>query len=340
MNMEEPFKKLIEAGYQVRPASIQDLPLAVPMFNAAEAELAGAGDWTVERYELEWQQTGIDLETSTRIVFEPSGLVVGCVELWDQFNPPARPWIWGRVHPQWKGRGIGSAMLTWAFNTCYRALARLPEDVRLAPQVAAPAHHTPSIELFEGAGMRLCRYTWRMLTDLKTPVPEPQWPQGIQIRTLRYPEDLEQIYRVQEEAFQEHWGYIRRPFEEGFQRWRTNVFDTVKLKPELWFVAVEGERIVGFINSQERHDVVAEMGYIPTLAVLKPFRRRGLGQALLQHAFQALQERGVQRVGLDVDAKNKTGANRLYQRVGMQVDQEIMHYEIELRPGRELAVVE
>jgi len=82
------------------------------------------------------------------------------------------------------------------------------------------------------------------------------------------------------------------------------------------------------------------MGYIPTLAVLKPFRRRGLGQALLQQSFQALQERGVQRVGLDVDAKNNTGANRLYQRVGMHVDQEIMHYEIELRPGRELAVVE
>ena len=39
--MEEPFKKLIEAGFQVRPASIQDLPLAVPMFNAAEAELIG-----------------------------------------------------------------------------------------------------------------------------------------------------------------------------------------------------------------------------------------------------------------------------------------------------------
>jgi mycothiol synthase len=338
--MEEAFKKLIEAGYQVRPASLQDLPQAVPMFNAAEAELTGAGGWTVERYRQEWQQTGIDLDASTRLVFEPAGLVVGCVELWDHFNPPARPWIWGRVHPQWQGRGISSAMLTWAFNTCYRALERLPEDARLAPQVAAPAHYKPSIELFEGSGMSLCRYTWRMVTDLETPVPEPQCPPGLQIRTLRYPEDLEAIYRVQDEAFQGHWGYIQRPFEEGFQRWKRYVFDAQGLKPELWFVAVEGERIIGFINSKERHDVIADMGYIPTLAVLKPFRRRGLGQALLQHAFQALQERGVQRVGLDVDAKNKTGATRLYQRVGMHVDQENVHYEIELRPGRELANVE
>jgi len=45
-------------------------------------------------------------------------------------------------------------------------------------------------------------------------------------------------------------------------------------------------------------------------------------------------------VGLGVDAKNKTGATRLYKRVGMHVNQEIVHYEIELRPGRELAVTD
>ena len=40
---------------------------------------------------------------------------------------------------------------------------------------------------------------------------------------------------------------------------------------------------------------------------------------LLLHTFQALQQRGVKRVGLFVDAKNKTGATRLYQRVGIHV---------------------
>lgn len=338
--MEEAFKNLIEAGYQVRPASIQDLPQAVPMFNAAETELTGAGDWTVERYELEWQQTGIDLETSTRLVLSPEGRIVGCVELWDIINPPTRPWIWGRVHPNWKGLGIGSAMLDWAFNTSYRALERLPDDVRLAPNVAAPSHHTPSIELFEGSGMSLLRYSWRMVTGLDAPVPEPKWPQGIQIRTLRYPEDLEAVYWAQDEAFQEHWGYIQSPFEDAFPRWKSYTFETQALKPELWFLAMEGETIAGFINSQERYVLDAEKGWIPTLAVRKSFRRRGLGQALLLHAFRALQERGVQRVGLDVDAKNKTGATRLYQRVGMRVDQEILHFEIELRPGRELAVTD
>jgi len=35
-----------------------------------------------------------------------------------------------------------------------------------------------------------------------------------------------------------------------------------------------------------------------------------------------------------------TGATRLYQRVGMRVPQEAAHGEIELRPGRELAVMD
>jgi mycothiol synthase len=338
--MEEPFKNLIEAGYQVRPASIQDLPQAVPMFNAAEVELAGAGDLTVERYEQEWLQSGIDLEASTRIVLSPDGTVVGCVELWDQIDPPARPWIWARVHPDWKGRGIGSGMLNWALQTSLRALERLPDDVRLAPNTAAPSHHTPSIRLFEGAGMSVCRYTWRMVAPIEAPVPPPVWPDGITVRTLRFPEDLEAVFRAVNEAFSEHWGYIERPFEESFPLWKSYTFEAQGLKPELWFLAMDGDSIAGSINAMERSDLISEMGWIPTLAVCKPYRRRGLGQALLLHAFRALQAHGVKQVGLGVDAKNKSGATRLYQRVGMHVDQETVHYEIELRPGRELAVVD
>ena len=63
--MDESFRQLAEAGYRMRPARFEDLPQLVPMFNAAEAELNGAGDWTVERYRKEWQESGIDLEAST-----------------------------------------------------------------------------------------------------------------------------------------------------------------------------------------------------------------------------------------------------------------------------------
>lgn len=340
MQHNNAFEDLIASGFSVRPAKIEDLKKAVPMFNAAEAELNGSGSWTVERYTEEWRQTGIDLDSSTRLVIEPGGAVVGCVELWDMFNPPVRPWIWGRVHPDWQGRGIGSALLKWALDTSHRALKRLSDDVRLAPHTAAPAHHKASIGLFESFGMQVTRYTWRMVKDLDTETAEPQWPAGIQVRNLRYPVDIRLVYEVEDEAFQEHWGYIKGDQEENFARWKSYTFEAKKMDPKLWFLALDGEKIVGTINAQQASDLDPDMGWIETLGVLKPYRHKGLGQALLQRAFQALERSGVRKVGLGVDAKNKTGATRLYERVGMRPDQETVHYEIELRPGRELAVVE
>ena len=47
--------------------------------------------------------------------------------------------------------------------------------------------------------------------------------------------------------------------------------------------------------------------------------RKGVGDALLRHAFGELYRRGARRVGLGVDAENPTGATRLYERVGMRV---------------------
>ena len=109
--MEEAFVQLTENGFQVRPAKLEDLPEAVPVFNAAEVELRGSGEWTVERYTNEWLEGGIDLETSTRIVIEPAGRIVGCVELWDIGNLPVSPWIWGASILT--GRVMGSAAPCW-----------------------------------------------------------------------------------------------------------------------------------------------------------------------------------------------------------------------------------
>ncbi len=338
--MEESFRHLVAAGYQVRPATYADVPQVVALFNASEVELTGAGDCTVKRYEDAWRESGIDLEASTRLVVTRDGCIVGCVELWDQRNPPARPYVWGRVHPQWQGCGIGSAMLSWALSASLRALDRLPADTRLAVQAEAPANHMPSIELFESTGMTACRYFWQMITDLDRSIPEPEWPAGLKIRTLRYPEDLEAAFMAEEDAFREHWGYVEQPFDEAFERWKKHRFGAVKLKPDLWFLALDGEQIVGQINSQESYDLDARMGWIATVSVSKAYRRRGIGQALLLHTFRELQARGVPRVGLGVDATNKTGATGLYQRVGMSVQHEYTNYELELRPGRELAVVD
>jgi ribosomal protein S18 acetylase RimI-like enzyme len=61
------------------------------------------------------------------------------------------------------------------------------------------------------------------------------------------------------------------------------------------------------------------VGWVEVLAVRRPWRRRGLGKALLWESFAALAGEGKRAVGLGVDAENTTGAVALYERVGMRV---------------------
>jgi ribosomal protein S18 acetylase RimI-like enzyme len=74
--------------------------------------------------------------------------------------------------------------------------------------------------------------------------------------------------------------------------------------------------------------------------VRRPWRKRGLGLALLNHSFGEFYRRGYRRVGLGVDAQNLTGALRLYEKAGMRADpaRRFSVYEKELRLGVDLAV--
>jgi mycothiol synthase len=92
-----------------------------------------------------------------------------------------------------------------------------------------------------------------------------------------------------------------------------------------------GQPMTSMAEMQERWEVT---GWISTLGVRRPWRRRGLGQALLLTAFNEFYRRGEKIVALSVDAASQTGATRLYERAGMCVYQEFTLYEKELRHGK------
>ena len=66
-------------------------------------------------------------------------------------------------------------------------------------------------------------------------------------------------------------------------------------------------------------DVDPDTGYVNLLGVRRPWRKQGLGEALLLHSFGVFRERGYTRATLGVDASSPTGATRLYERAGMRV---------------------
>jgi ribosomal protein S18 acetylase RimI-like enzyme len=62
-------------------------------------------------------------------------------------------------------------------------------------------------------------------------------------------------------------------------------------------------------------------GWISTLAVARSDRGRGIGRALLLHAFADLQRAGARGLTLAVEAENES-ALELYRSVGLEVERE------------------
>jgi mycothiol synthase len=213
------------------------------------------------------------------------------------------------THPDFRGRGVGSSLLDWAER-------RAAEAGVAALRVAVGAPDTGAKALLEARGFTYIRSFYRMSIDLEEPPPPPSWPEGFTVMTMQ-PGEERFVHEVVSEAFLDHWDYQRRSFEEWSK--------LARIEPQLCFLvrAEDGTVVAVEFCNEERFGV----GWVDVLGVRRPWRRHGLGEALLRRAFQELYDRGRRRIGLGVDAANPTGATRLYERVGMKASSQDDVYE-------------
>ncbi len=327
----------LASSYGMRPATLDDLEASVAMFNACSRQLIGSDEFTAENYRAEWQMPGLNLETDVRVVVAPDGQIAGCMEVWDLSDPHVRIHTWGRVHPDHQGRGIGSALVQWAEDRARQAIPKAPPGARVFMTTGVHSADTAAHDLFNKAGIRLIRHSWRMVIEMETLPPAPEWPHGITVRPMRVGQEARAVVEAVRGSFRDHWGYVERPFEDDYKLWTHFMNNDPNFDPSLWFVALDGATIAGVSLCWPKANDDPEMGWVGTLGVLRPYRRRGLGLALLRHSFAEFYRRGRRKVGLGVDASSLTGATRLYERAGMRVARVYNMYEKELRPGTDLS---
>lgn len=335
--MTNLFTDLKTQGLTVRPGQMDDLPSAVDMFNRCSQDTIGRDEFTLERYNHEWSNPRLELDSSTRVVLSPSGDVVGCIEVWDLTEVPVHPWVWARVDPAWQGKGIGTALMRWAIDRSKQTFERVPDDARVSIYCGSINGHKPTERLFNDLGLSPIRYSWTMLIELDQKPSQPEWPAGIELQPYQHPAQLRDVYQVIRDAFQDHWGYIEIPFEEGLEQWQHFALaEEMYFDPDLWFLAMDDDKIAGISLCAARTDDDPERGWVNTLGVRRKYRRRGIALALLKHSFGVFYQMGKPRAGLGVDGQNLTGATRLYEKAGMHIELQQDTYELELRPGREL----
>jgi mycothiol synthase len=325
-------------GFTARGANLDDVESAIRLYNRWSRSVIGRDEFTdMESIRNEWTTPGVNPAEDIRLIFAPNGELVGHIEVWTTAKPLVHPELWGRLDPSYEDLGIGTWMLQWAEQRALRALPSVPAELRFTSRVGTYRQSEKAKKLFEDMGYHYIRSIYHMLIEMDAPVPEAEFPEGIVLRTYDPATDAEATYRAEQDAFRDHFGFVEEPFEEGLRRWKRSREDA-EFDRTLIFLAMDGDEIAGINISRAHSFYDRERGWVRSLGVRRPWRKRGIGLALLRHSFNEFYRRGKRKVGLGVDAQSLTGALRLYEGAGMRIDQAQDYYEKELRPGTEIAV--
>jgi mycothiol synthase len=292
---------------EVRPARPTDAAAVADLLNA-HARARQGEPTTTEAEEAHW----LGLPAYVFWVAEEGGSVVAYAAAAERAER-TRYWLDLRALEAEPAEATLAAAESWAAG-------RAAPGAKLF--VTAMAADDTLRGFYEAGGHRLVRYEFEMRIDLDDELPAPDWPDGLTVRPFRVGEDDERVWLADQEAFADHWEHAPDPLED----WRRQILGHPSFDPSLFFVVEEGEDVAGLAFCIVR-ELDEPVGWVDILGVRQAWRRRGLGLALLLHAFREFHARELRQAGLEVDAENLSGAVRLYERAGMRVVREAVIYE-------------
>jgi mycothiol synthase len=312
-------------GYTTRAPAREEAEAVAALISACQIADTGASDMSVEEMLDDWHT--LDLAEEAVILTSPEGRIAAYA---DVFN---RSFVivsnYGYVHPDYREVGLGSYLVGWGERWTRDHMPQAQLNARVVVQHYINSANQAARRLLEISGYTPVRGIYVMETTLDKSPPLPDWPADISVRTFVPGRDERAAYEAVEDAFRDLWGRPSNPFERFVRETEKESFD-----PSLWFLAVEGDEIAGIILCK----TLAGEGWVDVVGVRRPWRNRGLGLALLRHAFTEYHRRGTHLVSLSVDAESITGAPRLYERARMRVRESYVIHLKELRPGVDLGM--
>lgn len=296
------------------PAGLTTRPLARPDASAvhrlmAACELADTGQVAIEEADIvsDWQRPSYDVATRSVGVWSDDRLVAYAEVVGHQRGDAA-------VHPDERGRGIGTVLARWMQERA-RSLGM---DL-----VGMPVPQgSPGDVLLESLGYHVRWTSWVLRLPDGASIPARPVPDGWAVRAAR-PDEHRAVWTVVEDAFLEWSEREREPYDD----FAASVVQRPGFEPWNLRVAVDPEGTVAGASCVLLGDDGAT-GYVDRLAVRRDLRGRGLAQALLADSFDVARAHGAARSELATDTR--TGALSLYEKVGMVVTATWLHRAIEL----------
>ena len=314
-----------------RPLAEKDVPAWAELLRAAEEVDQEDEHYSEEDLAEELADPLIDAERGTLAGFDGAALVaLGQLRVRSGADPVHKMGYRGVVHPAYRGRGLGTRLLTWAPGAAKPLHAEVFPEARLELNTGHISTNTQAGELFVRHGYRPTRYYNGMRRDLGPDLPPVVAVQGIDI--VGYSPELDaEAFEVKNETFKDHWGST--PFTP--EQWQNMYSQSVSFRPDLSFLAIDGAsgQAMGVILSKYYEADTAATGrrdaYIAVVGTLRAARGRGVATALLSTAMHAARGAGFDTASLGVDSQNPTGALGVYERAGLRVKDTWINYSRE-----------
>ena len=297
----------------------EDVPAMVVVQRAAQRADGDTEVWSEESMRLDLENpTHGDPADDVLLAFLGDRMVAYSRVGWEDASQGERTyWSFGRVHPDWRRRGIGTAMLGHD--------ERRRREIAAGHETTAPLtllswvsdNDAGAIALLTKRGYRRVRTYHHMVRPDLDDVRVPPLPEGLEVRPIT-PDLLPTLWAAMEEAFRDHFG--GQDFSpEAFRRWSLDPdFDA-----SLLVVALDGDEVAGGVQGQiipvENELNGYLRGWVDPVFTRRAWRRRGVASALLGRALVVLRDRGMTSAQLGVDSENANDAEGLYERHGFRV---------------------
>jgi mycothiol synthase len=298
-----------------------DIPAMVKVLNVVDPYDGSDRVTTVEALWRNYSNLRNSDAANDLVMVEVDGELIGYkrVMWWQELDGARIYQHFGFLHPEWRGKGLGTALVRHSEVRLREIAAGHPETGPRWLDSWARDQQTHMRQVLEGEGYKPVRYSYEMLRPDLENIPDVPMPEGLEVRPVKS-EHLRPIWEAEVEAFRDHWG-AEEPQEGDFERWQNDS----PFQPEYWMVAWDTttDEVAGmvrtFIDHESNREHGQQRGWTENISVRRPWRKRGLARALMARSMRLQKDLGMTDTALGVDAENPSGALNLYKSMGFQV---------------------